>query len=78
MTRGDCATCLARQIVEVHLAMRVPLFTNYPFEAEVTVVHFGLQATQAVRYLPADAALNVLVAVRFGQIMLVNFVSDAA
>lgn len=58
--------------------MRVPLFTDHPFEAEVAVVHFRLQATQAVRHVPADAALDVLVALRFGQTMLVNLVFDAA
>lgn len=66
MAGRDRATSFACQTVEVQLAVDIPLLADDPFEAKVTVVHFGLQATQTMRHLPADAALDVLIALRLG------------
>ena len=52
--------------------MWLPIFAHGPVEALIAIEDTRLQALETVRHFPADAGLNMLVALRFGQTASVN------
>lgn len=52
--------------------MWLPLFTNNPVKTLVAVMDIGLQVVQTVCHIPPDTRLDVMVALRFGQTVVIQ------
>jgi hypothetical protein len=52
--------------------MGLRLITHDPVKAQVVVVNIGLQTAKSIRDLPAHIGLNMLIALRLWQAVLVS------